>query len=80
MCSGVSITVVVATSVSAFLVSSVIIFIIEFVCGHCFSQKVKCQTTSDTVTSPASVYEAVLPTLNRQQEENVELRENVAYM
>ena len=36
---GVSITVVVATSVSAFLVSSVIIFIVGFICGHWFSQE-----------------------------------------
>ena len=80
MCSGVSLTVVVATSVSAFLVSSMIIFIIGFVCGHCFSQKVKCQTTSATVTSPAPVYEDVLPTLNGQQEQDVETKENVAYI
>lgn len=36
---------------------------------------------SMTVTSPATpVYEAVFPTLIREQELDVELKENVAYM
>ena len=81
MWSGVSLTVVVATSVSVFLVSSVIIFIVGFIC---FGQKVRgCIQkikNQPSTSSPAPVYEAVVPSLNRQQEENVELKVNVAYM
>ena len=76
---------VIAASVSAFLVSSVIIFIIGFLCGLCFSQKVKgcIQSGKDnpsSTNSPSPMYEAVVPTVNRQQEQDVELKENVAYM
>ena len=37
--SGMSVTVVIATSVSAFFVSSAIIFVIGFLCGLCFNRK-----------------------------------------
>ena len=80
--------VVIATAVSALLMSSVFIFIVGFVCGHYVgAQKVRksIQMTSDrpstAVTSPtAPIYDAVLPTVIREQELNVELKENVAYM
>ena len=84
MCSDVSIPVVIVTAFSASLVSSLIIFII---CGQFCSQRIRrsIQTTNDhpstAVTSPgAPIYDAVLPTLIRVQELDVELKENVAYM
>ena len=81
---GVPITVIVATSVSALLVSSVIFFIVGFLCGLCFSRKVGgCIVTSEdrpSPNTPTPVYESITPTLNRLQEQDVELKENVAYM
>ena len=86
----ISITVVIASAISALLVSSVIIFTIGFKCGHYIGrQKVKrsnqTMTLNDhpstTVINPAApVYDAVLPTLIGEQELDVELKENVAYM
>ena len=82
----------IAVAISALLVSSVIIFIIGFICGHYVgTQKVKrsnqTMTPNDhpttTVTGPgpaAPVYDAVLPTSIREQGLDVELKENVAYM
>ena len=73
-----------ATSVSVYFVSSEIIFIVGFLCGLCFSRKVRGCVPSDKnhplTNSPAPMYEAVVPTVNRQQEQDVELKENVAYM
>ena len=88
MHSDVSITIVIASAVSALLVSSVFIFIIGFVCGHYIgTQKIRksIQTTNDhpstAVISPtAPIYDAVLPTVIREQELNFELKENVAYL
>ena len=81
MHSGVSTTVVIATSVSAFFVSSVIIFIVGFLCELCFSQNVILRGKDHPSTSsPAPMYEAVVPTVNWQQEQNVELKGKVAYM
>ena len=72
------VTVVVMTSVFAFLVCSVFIFIIGFVCGHCFSQKFRRpiqannQPSTDT---PAPIYEVVQI---QEQERDLEMKENVA--
>ena len=72
------VTVVVVSLVSVFFVSSVIIFIIGFVCGHYFSQKFK-QSPKETPNQPAPLYEDVLPSAVNHQEQAVELKENVAY-
>ena len=81
---GLTITVVVVTtSVTAFLVCSVFVFIIGFVCGHCFSGRFKrpVQTTnhpsSSSTNIPALIYETVI---DREQERDLEMKENVAYM
>ena len=74
------VTVVVVTSVFVFLVCSVFIFIIGFVCGHCFSQKFRRPIQANNQPStdiPAPIYEVVQI---QEQERDLEMKENVAYM
>ena len=75
-----TVTVVVTSLVSVFLVSSVIIFIIGFICGHCFGRKSNKSELSKTET-PVPPYEDVLPRAMRHQveEHDLEMNENVAY-
>ena len=83
MCSGVSLTIVVATSVSVFLVSSVISSSsLDSHAGSGSVKKIRGQKIKDwpSTSSPAPVYEAMVPTLIRQEEENVELKVFVAYL
>ena len=76
---------VVTSLVLIFLVISVFIFIAGFVCGHYFSQKFKrsSKETPQTSDHPDQVpfYEYVLhvPSGVKHQEQDLELKENVAY-
>ena len=72
------VTVVAASLVSVFFVSSVIIFISGFICGHYFSRNFK-QSSKETPSQPVPLYEDVLPSAVIHQEQDVELKENVAY-
>ena len=78
-----------AVIVTALIVSLVIIFTIGFICGHYVGrQKVKRSNqmtlnghlTTTVTGSAAPVYDAVLPTLIRERELDVELKENMAYV
>ena len=73
---------------STFLMTSVFIFIVGFVCGHCFSQR-RGKRISETIVQgehscpicdPNLTYEAVLPKVVKQEEQDLELKENVAYL
>ena len=82
------VTSAVVSSISTFLVTSVIIFIVGFVCGHCFGQRYKrpAKETSGTIVQgehsrpicdPNFTY---LPKMVKQEEQDLELKENVAYL
>lgn len=81
------VTPVVTSSVSAFLMTSGFIFIIGFVCGHCFSQRCKTphkemldKNIQPLQSHPTPVYEDILPKKSlKQAEQEVELKDNVAY-
>ena len=79
----------VASSVTVFILSSVLFFIVGYVCGY-FGQKRKqssaCKDTSDEIvcpqqSQPTPVYEDVLPksTQVHFQIHDFELKKNVAY-
>ena len=70
-----------AISVAVLLTSNVFIFIMGYICGHCFSQKCKKMAEDDTLPShPAPIYENLqLETIKDDDEQVVELAENVAY-
>ena len=61
-----------------------IIFIVEFLSGLCSSRKVRGCIRSGkdhpSTCSPAPMYDAVIPTVYRKQEQDVELKENVTYI
>ena len=80
-----------ASSVTVFILSSVLFFIVGYVCG-CFSQKHKqstaCKEISDEIvcpqqSQPKPVYEDVLPKSMQEVQErdfhDFELKKNVAY-
>ena len=74
---------VVTSLLIAFLVISIFIFIAGFVCGHYFSQKFKrsSKETPQTTDHQVPFYEYVLhmPNAVKHQEQDLELKENVAY-
>ena len=70
----------VASTVTAFVVGSVLFFIVGFLCGH-FCRKEKQTTRSRTVsqrkkTQGAPYYDDVVL---KQHEQELELKENIAY-
>ena len=83
-----TVAVAVSSMVIVFLIASIVIFITGFACGYCFSQKVK-QSSKETPhptdyppsTSyhPAPLYEEVKSSAEKHQEQDLELKENVAY-
>ena len=83
-----TVVVAVSSSVTVFLIASIVIFITGFACGHCFSQKFK-QSSKETPhptdyppsTSchPTPLYEELQPSAEKYQEQDVDLKENVAY-
>ena len=83
-----TVAVAVSSSVIVFLIASIVIFITGFACGYCFSQKFK-QSSKETPhptdyppsTShhPAPLYEELQPSAEIHQEQDVDLKENVAY-
>ena len=74
---------VVSSTVVAFLVISLLIFATGFVCGHYFGQKSKQPSRGTPDHSSASqsipLYEDVIPSAVEHQEQQLELKENVAY-
>ena len=76
---------VVTSLLIAFLVISIFIFIAGFVCGYYFSRKFKGSPKETPQTSDhpgqAPFYEYVLhvPSTVKHQEQDLELKENVAY-
>ena len=68
-----------ASSVTAFIVGSVLFFIIGFLCGHFWRWEKK--VTAGTVTEPEKIrapyYDDIV--LKQQQQPELELKENVAY-
>ena len=77
--SGNTVTVVVTSSVSVFLVSLAIIFIIAFICGYCFGRKSNKLESSKT-EAPVPLYEDVLSSaVQHHEEHDLELNDNVAY-
>ena len=85
-----AVVVAVASSVTVFILSSVLFFIVGYVCGY-FGQKHKQSTaskeTSDEIvcpqqSQPTPVYEDVLPKSMQDQKRefhDFELKKNVAY-
>ena len=83
-----TVAVAISSSVVVFLITSIVIFITGFACGHCFSQKFK-QSSKETPhptdyppsTShhPTPLYEEVQSSAEKHQEQDLELKENVAY-
>ena len=74
---------IVASVAAVFLVSSVIIFIIGFVCGQWFSQKVRRPLSQATGANPPNsppvpIYESTFPDTTHE-EQTIKLEENVAY-
>ena len=74
---------VVSSTVVAFLVISILIFAVGFVCGHYFGRKSK-QLSTETQDYPSAsqtvpLYEDVTSSAVEQQEGGLEMRENVAY-
>ena len=75
---------VVSSTVVAFLVISLLIFAVGFVCGHYFGQKSK-QPSTGTPDHPSAsqpgvpVYEDVASSAMEQQEGGLQMKENVAY-
>ena len=65
----------VSSTVVAFLVISLLTFIIGLI--H-FSRKFK-QSSKETPSQPVPLYEDVLPSAVKHQEQDLELKENVAY-
>ena len=65
--------------VVVFLIISLLIFVIGFVCGHHSGRKRK--QSSSSLNQPVALYEDVnvLPSAVEHQEQHLELRENVAY-
>ena len=80
------VTAAVVTSISTFLVTSVFIFIIGFVCGHCFSQRyivkrsAKEKTVQGEQSHPNPTYDTILLNVVKQEEQDLELKENIAYL
>ena len=74
------INIVVASSLAVFAVSSVVVFIIGFLCGHfayiCRKREPLSETVSPPEEKPTPLYDDVIP---RQQEQELELNTNVAY-
>ena len=85
-----TVAVAISSSVIAFLITSIVIFITGFACGHCFSQKFK-QSSKEiphpTDYSPSTschdhpipLYEEVQSSAMKHQQQGVEVNENVAY-
>ena len=74
---------VVTSLLIAFLVISIFIFITGFVCGHYFSRKFirSSKEIPQTTNNQVPFYEYVLhvPSGVKHQEQDLELKENVAY-
>ena len=73
----------VVSSVVAFLVILVLRFVVGFVCGHYFGRKSK-QPSAETqghpsASQPVPLYENVITSTEEHQEQEFELRENVAH-
>ena len=70
----------ISSSVSVFVVSSVLFFIVGFLCGHfayvCGKREPLSETVSPPEEKPTPLYDDVIP---RQQEQELELNTNVAY-
>ena len=85
-----TVAVAISSSMIVFLMASIVIFITGFACGYCFSQKFK-QSSKETPhptdyppsTShhdhPAPLYEELQLSAEKHQEQDVDLKENVAY-
>ena len=56
------------------VVASVLMFIIGFICGHCFSQRRKKLTQHEQIMSTSTV------AASNEQEGDLELKDNVAYV
>ena len=73
----------VSSTVVAFLVISLLIFAVGFVCGHFFGRKSKQPPTETpdhpSASQPVPLYEDVTSSDVEQQEGGLEMRENVAY-
>ena len=82
------VTAAVVSSISTFLMTSVFIFIVGFVCGQCFNQRYKrpAKETSETIVQVEQshpldpMYDNILPKIIKQEEQGLELKENVAYL
>ena len=74
----------VASSVTVFVVVSILFFTIGFLCGHCCQEKRKSSTAAaDLETVPPSCGQIQIPYYDdvvlQQCEQELELKENVAY-
>ena len=71
---------IVAVAVSVFVVSSVLFFIVGFLCRHfayvCGKREPLSETVSPPEEKPTPLYDDVIP---QQQEQELELNTNVAY-
>jgi vacuolar-type H+-ATPase subunit I/STV1 len=82
---GDQLTVVAASLTAVFLVSSVITFIVGFICGQWFGIKFKeppNQASAGAHPSrgpPVPIYESIVPDTTTHEEQAIELEENVAY-
>ena len=74
------INIVVASSLTIFVASSVLFFIVGFLCRHfayvCGKREPLSETVSPPEEKPTPLYDDVMP---RQQEQELELNTNVAY-
>ena len=67
----------VASSVTVFVLASTLFFIVGFLCGHfCRKEKKIAETVSSSGQAHAPYYDDVVL---RQHEQELELKENVAY-
>ena len=63
-----------------FFVIIILTFAVGFVCGHYFGRKSSSETPDNpTGNQPAPVYRDVLLSAVKHQEQDLELKENVAY-
>jgi vacuolar-type H+-ATPase subunit I/STV1 len=80
---GDQLTVVAASLTAVFLVSSVITFIVGFICGQWFNRKFKEPPNQASGAHPprgppVPIYESIVPDTTHE-EQAIELEENVAY-
>ena len=69
----------VASSVTVFVVASVLFFVVGFLCGYFFHKKKKMFTVSETILSTGEGTQQVTNTDGSVLDQELELKDNVAY-